>query len=212
MKQILISSSQSLVDRWRCSFSDNCIVTTIEQAIEFNEPDSQLIFWLDLGGLGEDQQMGIVHKLAQVNKLVVMSPVPSQVEASRLLRAGAMGYCHAGAAASQLAEIATVVEHDGFWMPKEMVQKFVRLTRRVKGANLNLEADPDNLTDRERAVAAQIGLGANNSEIAARLNISERTVKAHLSSIFQQLGVRDRVQLALVINNLPVLGDSAADE
>ncbi|MBT3426268.1 MAG: response regulator transcription factor [Gammaproteobacteria bacterium] len=212
MKQILISSSQNLIDRWRCSFSDNHIVACVEQAIELNEAASQLIFWLDLGGLDEAQQMDIVHQLVQLNKLVIMSAVPSQVEASRLLRAGAMGYCHAGAAAVQLAEIATVVEHDGFWMPREMVQKFVRLTRRVKGANLNLEADPNNLTDRERVVAEQVGLGANNSEIAGRLNISERTVKAHLSSIFQQLGVRDRVQLALVINNLPVQGDSGADE
>jgi two-component system, NarL family, nitrate/nitrite response regulator NarL len=212
MKQILISSSQSLVDRWRYSFSDHSIVTSVEQAIELNDADSPLIFWLDLASLNENQQMDIVHKLVQLSKVVIMSPVPSQVEASRLLRAGAMGYCHAGTPAGQLAEIATVIEHDGFWMPREMVQKFVRLTRRVKGANLNLEADPNNLTDRERAVAEQIGLGANNSEIAGRLNISERTVKAHLSSIFQQLGVRDRVQLALVINNLPVQGDSVPDD
>ena len=96
-------------------------------------------------------------------------------------------------------------------MPREMVQKFVRLTRRVKGANLNPEADPEQLTGRERMVAEQVGLGANNNEIATRLNISERTVKAHLSSIFQQLGIRDRVQLALVINNLPVMGDSGPE-
>ena len=211
MKHILISSSQSLVDRWRCSFSDHHIVTTCAQAIKLSEPGSKLIFWLDLDGLQEGQQTEIVQQLVQANKLVIMSPVPSQLEASRLLRAGAMGYCHSGAPAVQLAEIATVVEHDGFWMPREMVQKFVRLTRRVKGANLNPEPDPEQLTGRERMVAEQVGLGANNNEIATRLNISERTVKAHLSSIFQQLGIRDRVQLALVINNLPVMGDSGPE-
>jgi DNA-binding NarL/FixJ family response regulator len=211
MEQTLISSNQNLITRWRVPFPTGVIAASVEKITESGASRENIIYWLDLGGLSDEPIIGAVKALSPGNKLVVMSPVPSQVEASRLLRAGAMGYCHVGAPASQLTEIATVIEHDGFWMPREMVQKFVRLTRRVKGANFNLDADPDNLTDRERAVAEQVGLGANNSEIAIRLNISERTVKAHLSSIFQQLGVRDRVQLALVINNLPLFKDAKPD-
>ena len=45
--------------------------------------------------------------------------------------------------------------------------------------------------------------GFKKSEIAAALDITERTVKAHLSAIFDKLGVRDRVQLALAMNNIP---------
>jgi DNA-binding NarL/FixJ family response regulator len=52
-------------------------------------------------------------------------------------------------------------------------------------------------------VAEQIAHGATNREIAVALDISERTVKAHLSAIFDKLGVRDRVQLALAMNNIP---------
>ena len=51
-------------------------------------------------------------------------------------------------------------------------------------------------------VAEQIATGATNREISERLDITERTVKAHLSSIFEKLGVRDRVQLALSMNNV----------
>jgi len=46
--------------------------------------------------------------------------------------------------------------------------------------------------------------GASNREIAVALEITERTVKAHLSAIFDKLGVRDRVQLALRMNNIPI--------
>ena len=52
-------------------------------------------------------------------------------------------------------------------------------------------------------VAGQVAHGASNREIAEALDITERTVKAHLSAIFEKLGVRDRVQLALAMNNIP---------
>ncbi len=53
------------------------------------------------------------------------------------------------------------------------------------------------LTDREEEVLAMVGDGLPNKLIARRLGISERTVKAHLTNIFQRLGVSDRTQAAL---------------
>lgn len=55
----------------------------------------------------------------------------------------------------------------------------------------------DDLTDREIDVLKCVGEGMANKQIARKLGISERTVKAHLTSIFQRLGVSDRVQAAL---------------
>jgi DNA-binding NarL/FixJ family response regulator len=57
-------------------------------------------------------------------------------------------------------------------------------------------ADPD-LTPREREVLALLADGLPNKLIARRLDISEKTVKAHLTSIFQTIGVTDRTQAAL---------------
>ena len=53
------------------------------------------------------------------------------------------------------------------------------------------------LTRRELEVLGLVGQGLANKQIARRLGIGERTVKAHLTSIFQRLGVSDRVQAAL---------------
>lgn len=53
------------------------------------------------------------------------------------------------------------------------------------------------LTPREREVLALVRQGLANKQIARRLHISERTVKAHLTSVFQRLGVEDRTQAAL---------------
>jgi DNA-binding NarL/FixJ family response regulator len=53
------------------------------------------------------------------------------------------------------------------------------------------------LTPRERAVLGLVAKGCPNKEIARRLEISEKTVKAHLTSVFREIGVFDRVQAAL---------------
>ena len=53
------------------------------------------------------------------------------------------------------------------------------------------------LTPREREVLQLVGAGLSNRMIARRLGISEKTVKAHLTSVFTTIGVTDRVQAAL---------------
>ena len=56
------------------------------------------------------------------------------------------------------------------------------------------------LTDREREVAAAVGSGASNAEVAASLFMSEATVKAHVSRLLTKLDVTNRVQIAIVVH------------
>jgi DNA-binding NarL/FixJ family response regulator len=56
---------------------------------------------------------------------------------------------------------------------------------------------PAELTDREREVLVLLASGMANKQIARRLGISEKTVKSHLTNVFQRIGVRDRTQAAL---------------
>ena len=56
------------------------------------------------------------------------------------------------------------------------------------------------LTDREREVAAAVGSGASNAEVAASLFMSEATVKAHVSRLLTKLDVANRVQIAIVVH------------
>ena len=203
MRPVLISEQASLMARWSEAFPAGKVTGSLKQALRIPKKQDPL-YWLDLSSLPQGDWLDAVDTLSVRSKVVVFSAKPTQAEASQFIRMGAMGYCHLGSPVERLQEIALVLEHEGFWMPKEMIQRITQLTRRLGVRKFNPEQDPEQLTGRERAVADLIGLGANNAEIAKRLNMSERTVKAHLTSIFQQLNVRDRVQLALVMNQLPL--------
>ena len=59
----------------------------------------------------------------------------------------------------------------------------------------------ESLTDREQEVAAAVGSGASNAEIAASLFMSEATVKAHVSRLLTKLEVNNRVQIAILVHD-----------
>ena len=60
----------------------------------------------------------------------------------------------------------------------------------------------ERLSVREQETAELLARGASNKEIARELDITERTVKAHVSALLEKLGARDRLQLSLIINGI----------
>jgi len=62
----------------------------------------------------------------------------------------------------------------------------------------------ENLTKREYEIAILVGRGESNKQIARRLDITERTVKAHLTEIFRKLAITDRIKLALLVKDTAV--------
>jgi len=96
--------------------------------------------------------------------------------------------------------VARVVEHGGLWVGPRLMRRLMQgLAARGKAA-----AEPalDMLSQRERQVAVAVAQGSTNKEIARVMGITERTVKAHLSTAFEKLGVRDRMQLSLLVNGV----------
>lgn len=61
----------------------------------------------------------------------------------------------------------------------------------------SVESPPDELTDREREVLGLVAEGAPNKVIARKLEISEATVKAHLTSVYRRIGVSSRTEAAI---------------
>ena len=75
------------------------------------------------------------------------------------------------------------------------------MTRRDPHHNRSIKCD---IAPRERQILRIAATGASNKEIADRLAITERTVKPHLTAIFEKLAVRDRLQLSLRVNGVRI--------
>lgn len=137
--------------------------------------------------------------------LIVASSSPRDEEGIAVLEAGASGYCHAYAAPATLAQVIEVVASGELWVGRNL------LSRLLGGVQRGVAAHPPQtgnhaweslLTEREREVAHRAAIGDSNHDIAARLGITERTVKAHLTATFEKLGVTDRLQLALKVHGI----------
>lgn len=145
--------------------------------------------------------------LSDGQHLVLLCDDPDESVVMQALGAGAAGCCNTHAAPEVLSQVAMVVGNGGLWVGQSVLQRLVGSTSRILGQRA-AEAKIDEwgalLSERETQVARQVACGASNKEIASLLSISERTVKAHLTSIFEKLGLRDRLQLSLKINGMAI--------
>ncbi|MEQ9463808.1 MAG: response regulator transcription factor [Haliea sp.] len=200
MKHLFASREGALRRRWKVAFPQAAVIALARSEQCVRQLPGNSLVWLACPDSLDSLRAPLAAALAAGNRVVVMSGTPAEAEAFQALKAGASAYCHLEAAPEQLREIALVVGHGGLWMPPGLVQRLLALSLRTAPAE-SAAAVPDlaALTAREREVAAQVAQGASNSEIAAALGITGRTVKAHLSAVFAKLGVRDRVQLALAM-------------
>lgn len=138
--------------------------------------------------------------------VVVASPSPNDEQGPRVLGAGAHGYCHGYASAASLSQALEVVASGGIWMGRSLVSRLLKLV--AERAQDESSWDGGVLTEREITVARYASSGQANAQIAEALGITERTVKAHLSAVFEKLGVTDRLQLALLVHGISAPADA----
>ncbi|MGB4065681.1 MAG: response regulator transcription factor [Azonexus sp.] len=136
--------------------------------------------------------------------VVVLADEPGDAIIAEACALGASGCCNTHAAPEVLRQVALVVENGGLWIGQSLLQRLVGSTSRALEGSPEAKVDTWSalLSERESQVAKLVAGGASNKEIADQLSITERTVKAHLSAIFEKLGLRDRLQLSLRINGV----------
>lgn len=134
-------------------------------------------------------------------KVLVLSAHPSDAEGQMVLAMGASGYAHAHLAADALSRILKSIEDGAIWMGRSLLQKLLQDIDDRLPPTKNHEWSL-NLSHREAEVAQLAALGHSNADIAKRLSITERTIRAHLSAIFEKLHVTDRLQLALKVHGI----------
>lgn len=123
---------------------------------------------------------------------------------ARALDGGANGFLLKASPPRELLAGVRTVAAGGAVLSPRVTGRVVEGFRRRRGAGAH--ARLDTLSPRERQVLALVGSGASNAEIARALHLAEDTVKSHVSAVLSRLGVRNRVQAAIIAHDAGLSG------
>lgn len=206
---VLASSNADILRRWSGGVSAGAVLAHDQAELVRTlggRPPHLVLLDLDLAGLGTASGAADLIARHPDSHVVALSRTPGEEEGLDLLRAGARGYCNLYIDPRLLGKVISAVQGGEVWVGRRLVDRLVEL---VAGNSPDRSGEPavgaagvaalEVLTPREREIARLVGEGVNNKLIARRLDITERTVKAHLGSVFAKLGVTGRLQLALLV-------------
>jgi len=126
-------------------------------------------------------------------RVMALSDTPSFTQGTPLLQKGLKGYANTHIHLLHLTQAIEVINSGNVWLYPSFMQEL------IAGSMTKADAKDEilkQLTSREQETALLVAEGKSNKEIASVLNITERTVKAHLTSIYTKTGLTDRLSLA----------------
>jgi DNA-binding NarL/FixJ family response regulator len=136
-----------------------------------------------------------LHDVAPAAKVIVLTTYADDRSLLSALQAGARGFLTKDAGAEEVRQAIEAVARGEAAIDPAVQHHLVEAVATGPALSPQPEPElPDGLTPREAEILSLIADGLTNSEIAARLVISEATVKSHVNHVFTKTGVRDRAQ------------------
>lgn len=203
---LLASAHNSVLDRWRGLLGAEDVLEQATTVVDLTrmavEHHYDLILLHRL--LVDSALCTEVRRLTPTSKLFLLSDQPHHEEGLTFLKLGIVGYANTYISPERMTEAVHVITSGGVWLGQKVIQQLIleaynNAAQRGRAAS-SLEEQLSVMTRMERKVAEHVAQGRTNLEIAAELDIAERTVKAHLTAIYEKLRVSNRLSLALLLN------------
>ena len=158
-----------------------------------------------LESFNKEQLAAIASYWDKVN-LIAFSDNPTDAKGIEILLRGFKGYLNTFVSSSIFEQLLTSVRKGDIWAGESIVQKMLKrllLQNSARSSSSHCQEQVDNygLSDREKDTVNVLITGASNKEIGRKLNITERTVKAHVSSILKKTDTTDRVSLIIKLKD-----------
>lgn len=144
-------------------------------------------------------ELNILHNYNKLpEKVVVLEAVPALATGKLLIKDGVLAYGNIRMLHQNLQQLLQTVSQNKVWVYPELMSSVIKILEEEETLDQTLM---DRLTAKEQEVVKLVLVGLTNDALASKLNITERTVKAHLSSIFSKLHVNDRLGLVLLLKS-----------
>jgi DNA-binding NarL/FixJ family response regulator len=208
---LIASSDHEIVARFSNALQQNFIMVrctgrnSAKHILQDVEPDLLLMDPKYFPGPITAHIAEITEANQSLRIMVIENHSDRQVDQYALFKAGAHGFCKENISDALLNRAVQMVCEGEYWIQRKLVANIIddlarELTQSHGSSSTGENPVLDTLTPRELEVAKMVRLGENNKMIARELDISERTVKAHLSAIFRKLDIQNRLHLALYFN------------
>lgn len=174
--------------------------TRLDEAIAKATKDSAIVC-LDITSLGDDAIELVELYLKEHNglKILALSSTPNLTEGTRLLELGVRGYVNSRLYDTHLKDAIRTIEEGNVWLYPDFIYSMVKVVS--SKSNTQKSHTLDELTPKEKEIAILVLDGLSNKDIATSMNVSERTIKAHLSSIYNKFNVKDRIGFVLAMES-----------
>ena len=200
MKIIIFGTDSNMVDEWKKRFEIDDVksIFDLESLNDEIKNSDKFILLCDYDTVAHDFNT-LTSSKSLPNYTVVMEKSPAIATGKQLIKNGVKAYGNSRMSKVHFDQIIETVDSDNTWTYPELTAALVKAT---KNASLNKEAQElidARLTGKEKDVVVLVLEGLTNDAIAKELDITVRTVKAHISSIFSKLHVNDRISLVLLL-------------
>ncbi len=149
-----------------------------------------------------NQQLSALTQHFKHSRVLIIGPSRPMATQIAALKQGARGYYDEDLPLEKLHEAMQLILKGEVWVERHVISGLIdELTHKPKISDAQRQA-LETLSPKENEVANLVSHGATNKMIARQMNITERTVKAHLTAIFQKMNLPDRLSLAILFRDL----------